>query len=206
MQRRWSALLACCAALAVPSADAQYKVIDGTGRITYTDRPPAQGERQRVQPLGVGGATPSSIEALPYELRQPARQFPVTLYAMQDCSACDSGRVYLRRRGIPFAEKSIVSNADRDAFEKLNLGDQIPVLRIGQQVLRGFAEESWSADLTLAGYPERSRLPSGYSGWEPTPMAEAPPARAPAPPARAQPPVAAPAPAPADSNPTGIRF
>ena len=208
MDTRRTILIACCVASAASTAMAQYKVTDPTGGVTYTDRLPAQADRQRVQSLGLAGAIASPVDALPYELRQPARQFAVTLYTMPGCSACDNGRYYLRKRGIPFAEKSIASGADREAFEKLNLGSEVPVLRIGQQVLRNFSEAAWAADLDLAGYPATSKLPSSYNGWEPSSLADAAPAAAAsAPAARAQAP-ARPAtpPSAGDANPTGIRF
>ena len=205
MPRLARTLLLIGAALAASLASAQYKVTEGDGRVTYTDRLPAQAERQRVQPIGLGGAVSSPIDALPYELRQPARQFPVTLYTMGGCSPCDNGRYFLRKRGIPFVEKSISTDADREAFQKLNLGSEVPVLRIGQQVLRNFSESAWTADLDLAGYPAMSKLPSSYNGWEPTPLAAAPAPSAPAP-GRAQSPAAAAPAAPTEGNPTGIRF
>lgn len=207
MRRLAKTLLAMAAALAAAQAGAQYKVIDGDGRVTYTDRMPTQRERQRVQPFGAAGAVSSPLDALPYELRQPARQFPVTLYTMPGCSPCDNGRYFLRKRGIPFIEKSISTDADREAFQQLKLGTEVPVLRIGQQLLRNFSEAAWTADLDLAGYPPVSKLPSSYDGWEPTPLAAAPAPPAPAPaPARSQAPAAPVPAAPGESNPNGIRF
>lgn len=207
MDTRRSTLIACCAALAASTAAAQYKVIDPKGDVTYTDRLPPQVDRQRVQSLGLAGAIASPVDSLPYELRQPARQFPVTLYTMPGCSACDNGRYYLRKRGIPYVEKSVAGPADREAFEKLSVGSEVPVLRIGQQVLRNFSEAAWAADLDLAGYPAASKLPSTYNGWEPTPLAAASaPAPAASAPARAQTPAAPATTTPSEGNPNGIRF
>ncbi len=203
MSRRRTATLSALLLMsaAAPGVQAQYKVIGSDGRVTYTDRPPVE-TSSRVQALDMrrgGAAAPTA--SLPYALQQPAARFPVTLYTMPDCSPCDRGRAYLRQRGIPYTEKTVSSPLDKDAWATLNLGVEVPVLRIGQQVLRNFSEAQWASDLDLAGYPATSALPPGYSGWNPTPLAGTPP---PPPPPRAEAPAALP---PAlESAPSGIRF
>jgi glutaredoxin len=194
--------------LAAP-AHAQYKIVDPSGRVTYTDRPqPTAGAK--IEPVRGGGAivgTAPTASALPYELRQIVERYPVTLYTTDPCDACAAGRTLLRQRGIPFSEKTVRTEADRQAFQRSEAGSELPVLRIGVQQLRGFAEADWSSYLDAAGYPKASRLPPGYRAPEPTALAPARPAVARADPA---PPVASPAPAqlpPAlETAPNGIRF
>lgn len=203
MSRRTAALLFVVSACAHSAlAQAQYKVVEPDGRITYTDRPALTGPA-RVAPLKLPGDVAATGEALPAALQQPAARFPVTLYTMPGCSPCDNGRNYLRRRGIPFAEKTVSTAADSKAFQALNLGSEVPVLRIGQQVLRNFSEATWGNDLDLAGYPATSRLPNGYRGWEPAPLAPLPPEQ----PAFVSAPQAPAALPPAlEAAPSGIRF
>lgn len=172
-----------------------YKVIESDGHVTYTDRPSAA-PTARVQSLNLRSG--ASTTSLPFALQKPAAQFPVMLYTMPDCSACDRGRAYLRQRGIPYTEKTVASVRDRDAWASLNLGTEVPVLRVGQQVLRNFVESQWASDLDLAGYPSSSQLPANYRGWEPSPLAGAEPPPSPQLPA-ALPPVL-------QSSPDGIRF
>ena len=194
-------LLAALAAVCVsPVVHAQYKVVEPDGRITYTDRPPPTA---KAQPLRLGGNEgANTADALPFELRQPAGRFPVTLYTAANCSACDQARGYLRQRGIPFTEKTIATPADTKAWEQLALGSEVPVLRIGQQIHRGFPQGAVASDLDLAGYPASSKLPTTYRGWEPSSLAVAAPPPPPPPPKRAEsPPPPAPEPAPG-----GIRF
>jgi glutaredoxin len=199
-----AALLFAVSALAHSAgALAQYKVVEPDGRITYTDRP-SLGGAARVAPLRLPNDGVAANETLPSALQEPVARFPVTLYTMPACSACDNGRNYLRRRGIPFTEKTVTTQADSQAFRALNLGSEVPVLRIGQQTLRNFSESTWARDLDLAGYPSSSRLPNGYTGWEPTALA--PPAL-PAPPATARAPQAPAAlPQALEAAPGGIRF
>lgn len=187
---------------------AQYKVVAPDGRVTYTDRPPAADSGQ-VVPLSRGGApasAPGAGEAgLPFELRQVAGRYPVTLYTGAACTPCDAGRQLLLQRGVPYVERRIVTDEDSSALERLTAGRTIPSLTVGSQALRGFNPSDWSNYLDAAGYPRESRLPRGWQPPPPTPLvARAPvpaPTAAPAPaPARES------APPPAEAPASGIRF
>jgi len=200
---RWVPLLALLAAL--PS-HAQYKVVGPDGKITYTDRPPTTSEG-KVVPLTAkaGSGTVASDAPLPLELRQPASRYPVTLYTISGaCELCNSARQLLRQRGIPYAEKQVLSADDGEALERLSGGRDIPTLGIGSQTLRGLAAEVWSSYLDAAGYPRESRLPPNYVYAAPTPITVARNATRPADTAASAAPADAPiAPPP---NPTGIKF
>jgi glutaredoxin len=201
---RWAPLLALLAAL--PS-HAQYKVVGPDGKITYTDRPPTTTEGKLV-PLTAkaGSGTAASDAPLPLELRQPASRYPVTLYTISGaCELCSSARQLLRQRGIPYAEKQVLSAEDGEALERLSGGRDIPTLGIGSQTLRGLASEVWSSYLDAAGYPRESRLPPNYVYAAPTPITVARNATVrPADAAASAAPAEAPAAPP--PNPTGIKF
>jgi glutaredoxin len=204
MSRRTTILMVLFSALgASPALHAQYKVVGSDGTVTYTDRPPVTGNA-RVEEMRLNQRGPGPVSSLPYALQLPVSRFPVTLYTMPNCTQCDRGREYLRQRGIPYTEMKVESERDREAWSALNYGTEVPVLKLGQQVLRNFAQEQWAADLTLAGYPATSALPpSGYSGWQAAPLGGSPPP-APQPTRRAD----APAQLPPilESAPNGIRF
>jgi len=203
---RWAPLFAL---LAAGPALAQYKVVGPDGKVTYTDRAPTSSEGKAVPLASKGGAgTPAPQAPLPVELRQVAARYPVTLYTITGaCELCTTARQFLRQRGIPYAEKQVLSPEDTDALEKLSGGRDIPTLSIGSQTLRGLASEVWTSYLDAAGYPRESRLPANYQYAAATPITErtarAADAAASAAPAA---PAAAPAPAPAPANPTGIKF
>jgi glutaredoxin len=201
-----AALTLSLALLALPG-QAQFKVIGADGKVTYTDREPNASEG-KVVPLGNKAITaqPAAAETdLPFELRQAATKYPVTLYVTTTvCEPCNSGRQLLKQRGIPFSEKLVVSAEDSEALERLSGAREAPTLSIGSQILRGYAAETWAAYLDAAGYPRESRLPSTYQYPAAAPVVErreATPVRAEPRVARSQPtaPVAAPA-------PSGIRF
>jgi glutaredoxin len=156
--------------LAALPAHAVYKVVGPDGKVTYTDTPPQDGKAQ-VKPVatGGGGGAPN-IGNLPYELRQAAGRYPVTLYTSAGCRPCDSGRQMLQQRGVPFAEKQFFeTSADTAALQSLAGVSSLPVLSIGQQQIKGWVPADWNSYLDAAGYPRDSLLPANYRAPAPTP-------------------------------------
>ena len=134
-----------------------------------------------------------------------AARFPVTLYTSTDCAPCETGRKLLQQRGVPYSERSVSSDDDIAALQRLTSGRSVPTLTVGAQALRGFLEADWQGTLDLAGYPRESRLPKGYPSPAAVPLA----ARAPVAPVTPVTPVdAAPVEAaqPNPPAPAGIRF
>lgn len=206
---RLAALLAGSLALTLATmpAHAVYKVIGPDGKVTYTDTPPPADGKAKVQAVAVGnGGGAPNLDGLPYELKQAATKYPVTLYTTRDCRPCDTGRRLLQQRGIPFAETTLAAtSADQAALQQLAGTTSLPVLTVGQQQLKGLTPGEWHGYLDAAGYPRESKLPASYRAPAPTPMTA--PAE-PAAPAEQTAPGAAPAPAtrtPPASGPN-IRF
>lgn len=211
-RRAQRAALALLGLLAATPGFALYKVVGPDGKVSYTDQPPQDEKTHKVQPLAVsggGGGSGTPDAALPFELRQVVRRYPVTLYTAPDCAPCDSARKLLRQRGVPHSEKSVTSSADGTAFKGLG-GQTLPMLQIGAQQLRSFSEGEWNRYLDAATYPSQSRLPTNYQFAAATPLA--PQASAPVPlPTAASPapqaPAAPPPPTDARGNPVpGFRF
>ena len=178
-------------------------MVQPDGTVTYTDRPPSDNQPVRVTPLSRSGTPKAAESGLPLELRQAAARHPVTLYTTDECTPCDNGRKLLQQRGVPYAEKRIVTDEDTAALERLVGGRSVPALTIGAQPLRGFSATDWGAFLDAAGYPRTSKLPRDWPVPAVTPLTER---------AAVQPAAAAPSPAPAaapaaEPQPsTGIRF
>lgn len=204
--------------LACAGAQAQgvYRIVGPDGKVTFSDRPPADGNAQPARTPGAAPTPASANDALPFELRQVASRFPVTLYTGNDCAPCSAARNFLASRGIPFTERTVSTNEDIDALQRLSGGTNLPFGAIGGQQLTGFSEGEWAQYLDAAGYPKQSRLPRNYQQPAATPLVAVKPAAAPA----ATPASAAAAPAatsrarppapindgPTPSNPAGIRF
>src|SRR4051794_301655 len=126
--RTRTALVLAFAALSAGTAVAQYKVVGPDGKVTYTDRAPADAEA-RVTALGARAASQAAEPELPFELRQVATKYPVTLYTTSGaCEPCASARQMLRSRGIPYSERQVVTSEDSEALERLSGAREAPTL------------------------------------------------------------------------------
>ncbi|NVM91665.1 glutaredoxin [Variovorax sp. SG517] len=189
-----------------------YRQVDKNGKVTFSDRAPSA-STEPAPAAGQPGSAPSSTantSGLPYELRQVAQRYPVTLYSGDECGPCGAARTLLITRGIPFEERTVKSNADIEALQRLSNQNALPLLTIGSQQLKGFSDVEWSQYLDAAGYPKSNSLPAGYRNGPVRPLVAQ---TAPAPRAAATPaPAAQPAPPPpassepTPSNPAGIKF
>ena len=145
--------------IAAGSASAQmYKWVDAKGKTHFSDQPPPEG----VKPAVVKGATSGKVAAdFPYALATAVRNYPVTLYTTGACSGCDQGRSLLKSRGIPFAEKTVSTDADEAKLKSLG-GDGLPFLLVGNAKANGFQRDNWESMLNVALYPAKKVLPSTY--------------------------------------------
>jgi glutaredoxin len=137
-----------------------YRQVDKNGKVTFSDRAPTASTEPTSGPQG--GAGTSANTGLPYELRQVAQRFPVTLYSSDDCGPCGEGRTLLTTRGIPFEERTVKSNEEIEALQRLSGQTSLPLLTIGSQQLKGYGDVDWSKYLDAAGYPKSNSLPAGY--------------------------------------------
>ncbi|MFO1194507.1 MAG: glutaredoxin family protein [Rhodoferax sp.] len=167
------AALALVLGLLCGTAGAQtiYRIVGPDGKVTFSDKPPADAAKATAttasgKPLGPTGADAT----LPFELRQVVARFPVTLYAGASCVPCNSGRLLLQSRGIPFNEYTVSTQEDVEALQRLSGNNNLPFLTIGAQKIRGFSEAEWTQFLNAANYPATSVLPQNYRMPPPRPL------------------------------------
>lgn len=211
MKRHTIACLLASAALvgAMGAAHAQtiYRIVGADGKVTFSDKPPISVDKGKIAGTGVGAAGAASSTGLPFEVRQVASKYPVTLYTSSDCAPCNAGRNLLMGRGVPFSERTVITNEDGAALQRLTGERSLPVLAIGAQRIKGYSDVEWTTYLDAAGYPNASVLPSGYRNPPPSPLVTVqrpaePKVEAP-PPASEESPIA---PTQGPSNPAGITF
>jgi glutaredoxin len=200
--------LACAAGGLTPSdAAAQhiFRSVAPDGRITFSDRPlgGASGAKAAAAPTTPAGS--ADLSALPFELRQAATSYPVTLFSGPECAPCVQGRTLLTSRGIPFSEKTVSTNEDIESLQRLVGVATLPVLTVGPQQLKGYSEVEWGQFLDAAGYPKTSQLPPSYRLPPAAPLVAAHDAKPTARPSASAAPVA-PALPPAPPENGGIRF
>ncbi|MBP6851461.1 MAG: glutaredoxin family protein [Rhodoferax sp.] len=204
------------AACGLVAAQTIYRIVGPDGKVTFSDKPPTDATRGSAT-TAAGKPVAAVTEAvLPFELRQVIARYPVTLYAGAGCAPCNSGRILLQSRGIPFTEYSVATAEDAEALQRLSGANNLPFLTIGAQKIKGFSEAEWSQFLNAANYPATSLLPQNYRQPAPRPLVavqKPPPAKAEeasgreqekdTPQERAEP---AESNDPNPSNPTGIKF
>jgi len=142
-----------------------YKIVGPDGRVSFSDKPPSSTDG-KVAPVTPGRNAGNNAATLPYELREVASRYPVTLYTGANCAPCNAGRALLTQRGVPFSEKTVSTNLDIEALQQLAGETSLPVLTVGKQQLKGFSDSQWSQYLDAAGYPSSSKLPTGFRNPE----------------------------------------
>ncbi|MBC7435285.1 MAG: glutaredoxin family protein [Bdellovibrionales bacterium] len=187
-----------------------YRIVGPDGRITYSDKAPVEGAKGSS--AGTVAAATDTSASLPFALRQVVNRYPVTLYTSAGCGPCGTGRALLTSRGVPFSERSVSTNEDNAALQRLSGDNALPFLTIGGQQIKGFSDVEWSQFLDAAGYPKSSQLPASYRQPPAAPLVAAQKPAAPAAAdatgtaaARPQQPVRPAAPA-RNENPAGITF
>ena len=219
----WLAAAAALLALASTGLQAQpvYRSVGSDGRVTFSDQPPPPSAAGKASVAGATTGAAAGNGALPFELRQVAGRYPVTLYTGTNCAPCGAGRALLTSRGVPFTERTVTSAEDGAALQRLSGDTTLPFVTIGSQQIKGYSDVEWTQFLDAAGYPKTSQLPASYRPPAAAPLvavqkptaSEASAQRTEGgpgttvvnrrfPPASAQP---AP-PAPSADNPAGIRF
>jgi len=187
-----------------------YRIVGPDGKVTFSDQPPAAASNVKASSTTPGGGDSAASTGLPFELRQVATKFPVTLYTGENCAPCGSARAMLTSRGIPFSERTVTTAEDAQALQRLSGQTSLPLATIGGQQLKGFSDTEWTQFLNAAGYPATSILPASYRRPAATPLVavNAPPAGTAAA-GGAAPRPARPAPIPVQApveNPAGIKF
>lgn len=167
-------MLAILAAASFGDASAQqiFRIVGPDGRVTFSDKAPTD-PGSKAAPAKVVSFSPdggSGLAGLPFELRQAASRYPVTLYSSPGCQTCAQGRQFLVARGIPFSERVVASKEDGEALMRLAGTQAVPLMTIGSQQLKGWSESEWSQFLDAAGYPRTSLLPPSYVPPPATPL------------------------------------
>ena len=160
-----------CAGLWGAMANAQvYRIVGPDGKVTFSDRPPVDARATPAQAVPITRSAGTGTANLPAEVRAAAQRFPVTIYTGVDCSPCISARSFLASRGVPYTERTVTTQEDMQALQRLSGNPALPFATIGGQHIRGFSDAEWSQYLDAAGYPKTSQLPPSYRNPDPSPL------------------------------------
>lgn len=132
-----------------------YRWVDDSGKVHYSDQAPPPSARNVEKKDTARRPGTEAAAQQSYALQQAVKNFPVTIYTSQDCGdPCKKGLDYLKKRGVPFTEKVVTTQAEIDAVTKLAGEPKVPVLAVGIVVYKEFLEQGWSEALDTAGYPK----------------------------------------------------
>ena len=165
-------VLFCFAMNAQAQLSVPFKWIDAKGQVNYSDRPPEANEK--VQMVDTTGAGASQVARLPYELEQLSKAKPVIMVASAGCQPCAEGRILLGKRGIPFSEKTVQTEADMKALQTEYGAQTVPILKVGDKVTASYSASGWNAALDAAGYPKTNQLPKGTATGKADKLAQEP--------------------------------
>jgi len=133
------------------AADKTYRWVDEQGKVHYTDAPPpptASAVEEKNIPSAVAPGNPGDSAAA-------AANNPVVLYSVPDCTACDSARAHLKKRGVPFTEHNVEGDRQAQDEMKKRVGAlAVPTLLVGSKVMKGYLASLLDGELDAAGYPK----------------------------------------------------
>ena len=133
-----------------------YRWLDEKGRLHAGDTPPPSA--REVEKVRVAPTPTEPVE--PYALQLARKNNPVTLYTTPNCPLCERARELLKARGVPFSEKSVVTDQQVEELERVVGRNALPSLVVGTKIQDGFAESLYQAMLDGAGYPKKGALPA----------------------------------------------
>lgn len=138
--------------LLISSAHAQkmYKWTDDHGNVFYQDQPPPGA----VGTVEAYAEDPELIDANDLDAASDAvNKYPVTLFSIPVCDACDLVRNMLQRHGVPFTEKDANDDpAVQNELIKLSGQLSVPLLSVGKKVIYGYNSVAIENELDKAGY------------------------------------------------------
>jgi glutaredoxin len=123
-----------------------YKWTDAQGALHFSDKPPREGDAERVQlqPTNSFRGTPRATASEgPVQAPSPVKTKPVVMYSAEWCGYCRKARRYFQANRIAFRERDIEKDrAARRAYERLG-GSGLPLILVGEQRLSGFSQDSF---------------------------------------------------------------
>jgi hypothetical protein len=139
------------------AAQAQlYRWTDESGKVHYTDtQPPATARNVEKKGAARAAGAEGAAAQQSYALQQAAKTFPVTIYTSKECGdPCKKGLEHLSKRGVPFTEKVVATQAELDELVKLAGAPRVPVMVVGVSIQKDYDVQSWNEALDTAGYPK----------------------------------------------------
>ena len=135
-----------------------YRWIDKAGAVHYSDQSPTGPVRKLEQRKLDANVIDGQAS---YLVKDAVKKNPVVLFGGDCGPLCANAKNLLEKRGIPYALKEPQKNKeDAEALNTLTGAMELPVIKIGKEMIKGFEPTQWNAMLDEAGYP-KTRIPDG---------------------------------------------
>lgn len=122
------------------------------GKLVYGDKYPRDAVGlELVAGKGQVGEKNTSTGSSNIQNEKAAKLFPVVLYGV-GCEGCEKAKKLLESRRIPFVVKDPSKQEIFIEFKRYSPQSLAPVMLVGEKVLIGFEDVSWSGSLDDAGY------------------------------------------------------
>lgn len=120
-----------------------YKWFDDAGNVYYGDEPPPEAQVQTLDDI--------TISTVPIREMAPPAKARVVIYTTQRCGYCVRAKQHLAQRGIDYDERDVERSAEhRKEFRALG-GNGVPLIRVGDQVMKGYRKSNLDKMLATAG-------------------------------------------------------
>jgi hypothetical protein len=157
-------LLAACATTHLPASAQMYKWTDAQGTVHYTDTPPPAQKASQIKAPSAGASGQNCKAPCPTNWRAPSRpaRSRCTPPRNRPAPAATRAALLLRARGVPYTEKTVNTDEDKEQLRKLAGKLELPLLVVGSRKVAGFQDAAWQDALSSAAYPRSAQLPPGY--------------------------------------------
>lgn len=116
-----------------------YKWVDGSGKLHFSDQPPARGPAETVK-LRINTYTSPKVSTTETQSLAGGSN-KVVIYSASWCGVCKKAKAYFRQRQIPFQDYDVENNSRaRREFRELG-GRGVPIILVGNQRMNGFSAE-----------------------------------------------------------------
>lgn len=129
-----------------------YRWIDKTGAINYGDQAPNE-PVIKVERIKLGSNVIDGQDS--YAVKVATSKNPVVLFSGDCGPLCVNAKSLLDKRGVPYTLKDPQKNkSDAETLNELTGAMEIPAIKIGSEVIKGYQPAQWSSRLDVAGYPK----------------------------------------------------
>ena len=144
------AILAFILGASLATAHAQvYKWTDPSGKVHYGDRPPAEAKTEKVKIDIQSYDGPPQVtnwaDVIRRKVPSGAGQRDITMYSTAWCVHCKRARNYFAANNIRYRDIDVESSeSNRREWKDLG-GRGVPLIFVGEKMMRGFGEEAMAA-------------------------------------------------------------